>query len=142
VDNSENTGGAHPNDSLDGLTWDKASGQVVSQAALFRPGADMAGADTALCQAIRAAKRARTGDEDLSGELTACPALEAVSVTLAPSTITGRAGGLTALFSAYQLGPYAEGDYEIAVPQRAFRTALAGEYLGEFDGEPKVAAKK
>jgi hypothetical protein len=132
----ENTGGAHPNGMLEGLTWDKAAGAVVSTEQLFRADADMAGADRALCDALLAAKRERTGDDQISGELSACPPLRTVTATLVPSTVAGKAGGVTALFSPYQVGPYAEGAYEIVVPAQAFATALAPQFAAEFEGEP------
>ena len=55
---------------------------------------------------------------------------------LAPSTTTGKAGGLIFLIGPYQVGPYAEGGYEIVVPQTAFRRLLAPAYADEFAGNP------
>ena len=136
VSNYENTGGAHPNASLDALTWDKATGRALPLVELFRPGADMAAANKALCDAIRTAKTERTGEASFAGELNACPALATVKATLAPSTVAGKAGGLTVLFSPYEIGPYVEGAYEIDLPLASFRSVLAPAYAGEFDGAP------
>lgn len=142
VSDYENTGGAHPNGAMRGLTWDKATGRVVALSALFAPGANLAAADKALCEALTAAKRERTGQAEFTGDFTGCPPLKDLEATLAPSTTAGKAGGLTVLFSPYMVGPYAEGAYEIAVPQAAFRAALAPAYAGEFDGAPAVVAPK
>jgi hypothetical protein len=140
VTHYENTGGAHPNGSIDGLTWDKATGKVVPTAELFAPGADMTIADRALCVAVRAAKMERTGQAEFSGgEFNGCPPLRSAAATLAPSTVAGKAGGLTVLFSPYQIGPYAEGAYEITLPLAAIRSVLAPAYAAEFDGAPPPA---
>jgi hypothetical protein len=141
IANYENTGGAHPNGSLDALTWDKTTGRAVTTAELFDPAADMTGADKALCDALRAAKTERTGEASFSGEFTTCPELKTTKAVLAPSTVAGKAGGLTVLFSPYEIGPYAEGAYEIPVPLAAFRAMLAPAYAGEFDGAPAAPAK-
>ena len=136
----ENTGGAHPNTTLDALTWEKAANRPVAMTDLFAPDADMTGADRALCEAIRAAKRERTGQAELSGEFTACPALRSVRATLVPSTVTGKAGGLAVLFSPYEIGPYVEGAYEVVVPFAAIRSALSPDFAAEFDGAPAPGA--
>jgi len=139
VSDYENTGGAHPNGAMRALTWDKATGRPVALADLFAPGADLSSANKALCDALAAAKKARTGHVDYTGDFTACPPLKGLEAVLAPSTTAGKAGGLTVLFSPYMVGPYAEGTYEIAVPLAAFRAALAPLYAGEFDGAPAPA---
>lgn len=132
----EFTGGAHPNTALQALVWDKPTGRALTTADLIRSDADTGPADRALCDAIRREKQARTGSAALNGELTACPRLREVSAALVPSTVEGKAGGLTAVFSPYAIGPYAEGAYEITLPQTAFRAALAPAYVQEFDGAP------
>ena len=55
---------------------------------------------------------------------------------LAPSTTPGKAGGLIFLIGPYQVGPYAEGGYEVAIPQSVFRSLLAPAYADEFAGQP------
>ena len=44
------------------------------------------------------------------------------------------------LIGPYQVGPYAEGSYEVTVPQAAFRALLAPAYADEFAGTPKPEA--
>lgn len=132
----ENTGGAHPNSALTGLVWDKTANTVVETAALFAKGADMAAADEALCDAIKAEKRSRIGDDSFNSAFPACPALATSQATLLPSVVKGKAAGLTVLFSPYDIGAYAEGAYEIDLPLAAFQAVLAPDYAGEFAGAP------
>ena len=137
----ENTGGAHPNTRIGAVIWDKAAGRAIGAAELFRPGADLSAADKALCAAIRAAKRARTGEVSFAGaEVKDCPPLKDATLTLAPSTEPDRAGGLVALFSPYVLGPYVEGAYRIAVANAALQGLIAEPFEGEFAGEPAPGA--
>jgi hypothetical protein len=138
----ESTGGAHPNTTLEATVWDKQAGKALSAADLFAPGADMTGPDKALCDAIHAAKQARVQDPALTGELKACPKLEAATLALAPSTEPGKAGGLIALFSPYALGAYVEGAYRVVVPLPAVRPALAPAYAPEFAGTPAPGSDK
>jgi hypothetical protein len=132
----EDTGGAHPNNSLKGLIWDKTAGREVKAAALFTTGADMTAADKALCDAIHAARKARSGDPALSGDLRTCPALKAAALTLAPSSVAGKAGGLVALFPPFALSGGADGGYRIAIPYDTIRPILAPAYAAEFAGAP------
>lgn len=138
---SEYTGGAHGMYSFSGVLWDKTSDRRIQPATLFRAGADMAALDRALCDAINAART------DLIGEASsltmtetdgwACPRAIETPFVLAPSTTAGRAGGLEFLIGPYQVGPYAEGSYQIVVPQAAFRGLLNQAYAGEFAGAPR-----
>ena len=130
----QNTGGAHPNTVVTGLVWDKAAGRLLEAKDLFRPGADLAKANAALCDAIHTAKAARKQTLELSGDLKACPAIDTVSLTLAPSDQVGRAGGLIAVFSPYVLGPYSEGAYRVTVPNTALQGVLAPAYEAGFLG--------
>ncbi|HTK36629.1 MAG TPA: DUF3298 domain-containing protein [Caulobacteraceae bacterium] len=139
VSGREDTGGAEPTNSLRGLIWDKAAGKEIQARDLFARDADLTAADRALCDAIHAAKKARSGDAELNGDLKACPKLTAVPLTLAPSTVAGRAGGLLALFSPFQLGDAGAG-YRIAIPLETIRSALAPAYAAEFAGAPAPGA--
>ena len=132
------SGGAHPNTLTSGLLWDKALKRRVTLAQLFRPGADLAALDQALCAAINAAKRARVPDGPavtLGGTDFACPRATDTAFVLTPGTVPGKAAGLTFLIRPYQVGPYAEGGYEIALPLTAFRGLLATAYADEFGGQ-------
>jgi len=135
----EFTGGAHPNPGYGAVLWDKALKRIVEPAQLFRRGVDLAPLDEALCDAINAARLERSPDAapiSLEGADWSCPRANVTPFVLAPSTTTGKAGGLIFLIGPYQVGPYAEGGYEIVVPQTAFRRLLAPAYTDEFAGNP------
>ena len=138
----ESTGGAHPNTGLSATLWDKQAGRTLAPADLFAPGADMAAADKALCDAMHSAVAERSGDPVFRGELKACPTLKKATLAVAASTAPGKAGGLIALFSPYQLGSYAEGSYRIVVPAAAVRGVLAPAYAPEFAGAPAPGSDK
>lgn len=136
------SGGAHPNTVSTGVLWDKALKRVLTPADLFRKGADLSVLDQALCSAVNAAKRARVPDSAaivLGGGDFACPLALDTPFILAAGTTPGKAGGLVFLIGPYQVGPYAEGAYEIAVPLAVFRSLLAPAYADEFSGQPVKA---
>ena len=135
------SGGAHPNTQTTGVLWDKALKQMVTPASLFRRGDDLTALDQALCAAINTAKKARpnTAPVALGARDWACPRAAATPFVLAPGTVDGKAGGLTFLIGPYQVGPYAEGGYQITLPLSQFRTLLAGAYADEFAGQPVAA---
>jgi len=132
----EDTGGAHPNHGGASLLWDRTADAELQPQALFRPDIDMTPLDTAICDAVKAAKRHRPGAAPL-GEMFACPHWNQTVLVLAASTAPGKIGGLTAIIDPYVVGPYAEGDYEVTVPQNAFQGLLASAYAGAFAGAPK-----
>ena len=139
---SEYTGGAHPNPAYGAVIWDKALKRFVQPAQLFRRGADLTALDNALCEAVNVARLGRNPDAEPIGLETgqggwSCPRAGSTPFVLAASSTPGRAGGLIFLIGPYQVGPYAEGGYEIAVPQSAFRSLLAPAYADEFAGEPR-----
>ena len=132
------SGGAHPNTLSTGILWDKALKRQVGLVDLFRKNADLTALDQALCSAINTAKRARVPDSAsiaLDGKEWACPRARDTAFVLTPGTVAGKAGGLTFLIGAYQVGPYAEGPYEIALPVTVFRSLLAVAYADDFGGQ-------
>ncbi len=132
------SGGAHPNTLTSGILWDKALKRRLGLAALFRPGADLTVLDQALCSAINAAKRARVPDSasvTMDGKDWSCPRAADTAFVLTPGTVPGKAAGLTFLIGPYQVGPYAEGGYELAIPVTGFRSLLAVAYADEFGGQ-------
>jgi len=131
------SGGAHPNTLTDGLLWDKALKRRVGFAELFGKGADLTVLDQALCSAINAAKRARAPDSAsvaLGGKDFSCPRAADTPFVLTAGDTPGKAAGLTFLIGPYQVGPYVEGGYEIAIPATVFRSLLAVAYSSEFGG--------
>ncbi|MFN4068773.1 MAG: DUF3298 domain-containing protein [Brevundimonas aurantiaca] len=138
----EYTGGAHPNTSFSAVLWDKAMKKRLGFADLFRPGADLSGLNKALCDAANAAKQARSpGSETATpdGKMWTCPKAVSTPFVLAPSTTPGKAGGVVFLIGAYQIGPYSDGPYRLAVPQSVFRSLLNPAYADEFAGAPVKA---
>lgn len=136
----EYTGGAHPMQGFGAVLWDKTGDRRLQPTALFRRGADMAALDQALCDAINRARSALM-DEPSTLTLTgtdgfACPRAAQTPFVLAPSTTSGRVGGLEFLIGPYVVGPYAEGSYQIVVPQSAFRNLVDPAFSAEFAGQP------
>ncbi len=133
------SGGAHPNTLSSGILWDKALKRRLGLADLFRKNADLGVLDQALCSAINAAKRARVPDSasiSLGGAPGAsCPRAADTPFVLAPGTVNGKAAGLIFFIGAYQVGPYVEGGYEIAIPVTGFRSLLAVAYADDFAGQ-------
>ena len=132
------SGGAHPNTLSNGILWDKALKRQIGLADLFRKGADMTALDQALCSAVNTAKRARVPDgPSITFDSTdfTCPRAATTAFVLTPGTVPGKAAGLTFLIGPYQVGPYAEGGYEIAIPATVFRSLLTTAYAGEFGGQ-------
>ncbi len=133
------SGGAHPNTLSSGILWDKALKRRLGLSDLFRKNADLTALDQALCSAINAAKRTRVPDSasiTLGGQPgSSCPRAIDTPFVLAPGSMPGRAAGLIFLIGAYQVGPYAEGGYEIVIPATGFRSLLAVAYADDFGGQ-------
>ena len=153
-------GGAHPNHEIDTILWNNAAGKRVSIRPFFTETADNGPTMTSLAQraklAIASTKLARGingyDDDDLPAADHMTPEqelqhdtfindgikpalLEVGSVTLAPSTESGKSSGLTFHYSPYGVGPYVEGSYTAFVPWMAFRQYLSPEGLAIFGGE-------
>lgn len=129
----EFTGGAHPNGYFDARLWDKAMKRAVEPASLFKGGADLTALEQALCEGVKAAKTARTGETWTPDNVWPCPKLADTKFVLSPGE-TGQAGGLTFLIAPYAVGPYAEGAYEVTLPADVVRPRLAPAYADEFAG--------
>ncbi|QTC91505.1 DUF3298 and DUF4163 domain-containing protein [Brevundimonas goettingensis] len=138
----EFTGGAHGNTAYTGVLWDKAMKRPVAVSGLLKPGVALSSLDNLLCAAVNAEKKKRDpqaetvslNPKDASGW--SCPHAADTPVVLAPGTEPGKAGGLVFLVGPYQVGPYAEGAYQVPLPQAAIRSLLAPAYADEFAGSP------
>lgn len=131
------SGGAHPNTITTGILWDKTAKAQVLGTALFRAGADMTALDRALCAALNTAKTARSPGSPpvtLTGSDWSCPRAAATPFVLTGGSVPGKAAGLTFLVGPYQIGPYSDGAYEIALPASAFQSLLATAWAEEFGG--------
>lgn len=133
------SGGAHPNTLTSGILWDKALKRRIGLTDLLRRDADLSLLDQALCSAINTARRARVPDStsiNLGGRPGAsCPRAADTPFVLAPGSVPGKAAGLVFLIGPYQVGPRAEGAYEIALPASGFRSLLAVAYADDFGGQ-------
>lgn len=139
---SEYTGGAHGMTNHGAVLWDKALKREITGSALFRRGADLSVLDRLLCAALNAEKKSRDAKAvavTLEGQDWKCPRAAETPFVLAPSTASGKAGGLTFLIDPYIAGPYSEGDFTIDVPQALIRALLAPAYVDEFAGAPQKA---
>ena len=137
AEEEEYEGGAHPNSSFQALLWDKTKDDLIPPARLFANGADMASVDAYVCKQIEAERSKRAGEpvsEAQSGF--ECPKFADSKLILIPSTVSGKIGAVDALFAPYEVGPYAEGEYEVRVPQTLLKTVLASDYADQFDGDP------
>lgn len=147
----EDTHGAHPNDVIGGVVFDKASNTNLHPLDLLKLGVDERPLDKALCDAARAAKRERnTGWKEAEDPNFSCPTWRGIpgpkgrmlegssppQITLTPGDRPGRAAGLTFLYSAYDIGSHAEGPYDIVLPATVFGAALKPEYAAQFAGTP------
>ena len=131
------SGGAHPNTITTGILWDKTAKTQVPGTALFRAGADMTALDRALCAALNTAKKARSPDSapvTLTGSDWSCPRATATPFVLAAGSEPGKAAGLIFLVGPYQIGPYSDGAYEVALPASTFQSLLAPAWAGQFGG--------
>ncbi|CAM3220302.1 DUF3298 and DUF4163 domain-containing protein [Asticcacaulis taihuensis] len=130
-------GGAHPNHTIQTLLWDKTAKTAIDTKRLFRPGADFKAIDAYLCHQVEAERSKRAGEPiSQSGSGFACPKFAESRLVLIPAAGGGTAGAIDALYAPYDVGPYAEGPYEIRVPQTMLGDVLAPEFSDQFGGDP------
>lgn len=149
-DDYMDTHGAHPNANVDTILWDRAEKKRISIRPFFTETADNGPTMTAMLKASIASlteeKRKRgaaeTATDEWLGNLK--PTLLNIgAVTLAPSTETGKSSGLTFHYSAYEVGPYAEGQYVSFVPWETLKPYLSPEGARIFGGgRPKGDAQE
>ena len=129
-------GGAHPNHTFQTLLWDKTGKDLLPAARLFASGADFKPIDAYVCRQIEAERSKRAGEPvSQGGSGFACPKFAESHLILIPSVQAGKIGAIGALYAPYDVGPYAEGAYEIRVPQAMLTGLLAPEFAGQFGGE-------
>ncbi|MCR6660461.1 MAG: DUF3298 and DUF4163 domain-containing protein [Asticcacaulis sp.] len=130
-------GGAHPNHTIQTLLWDKTARTAIDTKRLFRPSADFKAIDAYLCHQVEAERSKRAGEPvSQSGSGFACPKFSESRLVLIPAAAGGKAGAIEALYAPYDVGPYAEGPYEIRVPQTMLGDVLAPEFADQFGGDP------
>jgi len=129
-------GGAHPNTSFRALLWDKDKDALIPTAELFSPDADLKTVDDYVCHQIEAQRAKRIGEPvNQVGSGFNCPKFADSRLILVPSTQAGKIGAIDALFAPYDVGPYAEGPYEVRVPQSQLKGLIAPQYADQFAGD-------
>ncbi len=129
-------GGAHPNHTIQTLLWDKTTKTEIDTKRLFRAGADFKAIDSYLCHQVEAERSKRAGEPvSQTGSGFACPKFAGSRLVLIPATADGKIGAVDALYAPYDVGSYAEGPYEIRVPQTMLGDVLAPEFADQFGGE-------
>lgn len=133
----EYAGGAHGNLAFHPVLWDKASDKPLDPQTLFAADADLKPAENYLCRQVEAerSKRAETPITQASSGF-GCPKLKSAHFVLIPSTEAGKAAAIDVLFAPYEVGPYAEGTYQIRLPLNIIKDAIAPAYAAQFGGNP------
>lgn len=140
------TGGAHGNYKSDAYLLRQQDGDGVAFKSFFIDPQSAFTADRghiidALADQKIKAGYAETGRDMLIGELSDALPLEVLmnaKTLLLSSDTPGKFGGYMLIFDPYEIGAYAEGQYEAIVPQAHFQSALKPEYQGLFSGEPAL----
>jgi len=144
ADSSRFTGGAHPNSWVYTLLWDTHANRPVEMEMLFRETRKDGPTTTTLAKLVRGAiveekKRRDFYVEDPATDQWLEPIRADFSTlgapSLAPSTLAGRASGITFHFSLYAVGPYAEGNYTAFLPLSAIEPYLTDQAKQIFGGE-------
>ncbi len=144
IDSGEYTGGAHPNSLLDTVLWDSGPNRRADMRMFFRETAKDGPTASALAKLVRDAILAEKKKRDVPMDDPATdPWLEPIkpdfstlgAPSLAPSSVTGRASGMTFHFSPYGVGAYVEGFYTLFVPFASLDPYLADDAKKIFAGE-------
>jgi hypothetical protein len=138
------TGGAHPNSTVNTILWDAEAKKRVSIRPLFRETADGGPTLSRMVKNIRAAlavaKRKNDipldnpdTDESLRGVE---PKLLGIgAMALAPSTDTAKSSGLIFYYPPYAVGGYVEGAYQAFIPWTSFKDDLSPAGVALFGGD-------
>lgn len=129
-------GGAHPNTSYNSLLWDRRLGREIALPALFLHADSFAVlTHAAYCKALDAERRKRREGEKLDlPEFNACPKYSDLAIALVDKNRNGRFDTIEFIASPYTAGPYAEGEYEIALPvTRQIIAAIKPDYRSSFE---------
>lgn len=135
------TGGAHPNSTINTILWDSAANKRISIRPFFTETADGGPTMKAMVKTILASLTAEKKKRDASETATdgwfeyVQPKLTKIgAVTLAPSTVAGKSSGLTFHYHPTAVGPYAEGEYVAFIPWETLKPYLAPEGVKIFGG--------
>jgi len=134
----EFTGGAHGNTQFDTHVA-RANGATVKVADMLQGGITPA-LVIGICEALKVEKVKRIGVATVYDDPVNCAGpdanvkIEAAKLALAPSSETGKFGGVLVYWGPYDVGPYVEGPYEIVVQQEVFAQDLKPEFKPLFGG--------
>lgn len=143
------TGGAHPNTAMAGSIYTRTSPEPVKAETILR---DMTAFREAVIAGLIEEKMQRGWEpsqrEIVAGEVRdlltaelpgAAPWSMVSNIVLEPSDEPGKFGGITVLYSPYDVGAYAEGPYTVTVASAALQPMLAADWKDRFGGQPLVA---
>lgn len=137
----EFTGGAHGMTFTDTYIARADTGEQLSLESMLNPGLSPSPAITiAVCEALKAEKIKRMGSATIYDEPIVCAGtntnikIEEARFALAPSSEPDRFGGLLVYYEPYAVGAYAEGSYELAIPQEVFAEDMRKEFQSMFSG--------
>lgn len=148
--NWQYTGGAHGNSYFETLTWSFADSAPIAVSDLFADTPETwNGLSRIAKEKLLQAKRERMsgytdGEPEDPGSMWMDAIKDATApevssfdlMTLVPSTQDGKAGGIKLYYPPYAVGPYAEGSYEIVLPQADIAQYIAPAYRDLFAGGP------
>lgn len=131
------SGGAHPNHGYQTLLWDKTKKDLIPTTALFIQGADFKSIDGFVCQQIATARSKRLEAPVTQAESGFdCPKLLESRLILVPSDQSGKIAAIDVLYGPYEVGSYAEGDYQVRLPASLLSGILNPEFSKLFGGTP------
>jgi hypothetical protein len=140
------TGGAHPNYFLGGFNYRKGKTEPLPLSAFV---ADEPAFHELVVKALVAEKLQRgyevaetasieSGLREILVPSPEVPDVYAGRFVLEKSTEAGKAGGISVLFSPYDVGSYAEGAYTVTLTAAELTPVLNETWAGRFGGEPVV----
>ena len=142
IDESEFTGGAHPNHGTTTMLWDRDKDERIDFKTLFKDtvsgSADMQTLSKLILEALAAEKKERDVPFDMTDMWFKDWKADFENFgqpSLAPSTASGKSSGVTFHFSPYEVGAYVEGDYTAFVPASALMALLTPDAQKLFGGE-------
>lgn len=140
------TGGAHPNSFMAGSIYTRTSPERVALGTIV---ADLPAYREAVIAGLIEKKMSAGWDvsdrpqiegevrDTLLDEPTGMAPFAMVSnIVLEPSDVPGKFGGITVLYSPYDVGSYAEGPYTVTVASAALQPMLAPEWKDRLGGNP------
>jgi hypothetical protein len=134
------TGGAHGNGATRALLWDRRLNKEIAFASLFVPGSVY---ETVLrspyCAALNRERKKRRGNDERPSpisEFDSCPKLSDLALIPAASQPGRSLDRIHLIAAPYLAGPYAEGEYDIALPVSPRLVQLMNpEYRSSFQAQ-------